>query len=43
MACLFDLEDLFHPSDDFMGRRVRGLVEVDNTVVLEHVNGAVGG
>jgi len=43
MACFFDLKDLFDPSDDFMRRRIRGLVEVDNTVVLEHVNGTVGG
>jgi hypothetical protein len=38
---LLDLKDLLDPGNDFMGRRVGRLIEVDNTVMLELVNGSL--
>jgi hypothetical protein len=43
MAGLLDLEDLLDPGDDLVGRGVGWLVEVDNTVVLQDIDGALGG
>jgi hypothetical protein len=38
---LLDFEDLLDPGNDLMGRGVGGLIEVDNTVMLELVNGSL--
>ena len=43
MTSLFDFEDLFNPSDDLVGGRVRRLIKIDDTIVLEHVDGALSG
>lgn len=43
MACLFNLKNLLNPGDDLMGRGVGGLIEIDHTVVLKHVDRTVGG
>ena len=40
---LVDFEDFLDPSDDLVGGWIRGLVEVDHTVLLEDVDGPVGG
>ena len=40
---LLDLQDLLDPGDDLMGGGVGWLVEVDHTVVLEDVDGSLGG
>jgi len=40
---LLDLQDLLDPGDDLMGRGVGWLVEVDDTVVLEDVDGSLSG
>ena len=42
MASLVNLEDFLDPGNDLMGRGVGGLVQVDDTVLLEDVDGAVG-
>jgi len=34
MSGLLDLKDLLNPGNDFVRRRVGGLIEVDNTIVL---------
>lgn len=41
MSGLLDLKDLLNPGDDFVRRRVGGLIEVDNTIVLEDINGSL--
>ena len=41
MTSLLDLQNLLDPGNDFMGRRVGRLIEVDNTVMLELVNGSL--
>ena len=41
VARLVDLEDFLDPGDDLMGARVRWLVQVDDTVGLEYVDGAI--
>jgi len=38
-----NLQDFLDPSDDLMGGWVGWLVEVDNTVLLEDINGTVSG
>lgn len=43
MTSLFDFKDLLNPSDDLVGGRVRRLIKIDDTVVLEHVDGALSG
>lgn len=43
MTGLFNLEDLLNPGDDFVGRGVGWLIKVDDTVVLEDLNRALGG
>ena len=43
MTSLVDFEDFLDPSDDLVGGWIRGLVEVDHTVLLEDVDGSVGG
>ena len=43
LTSLLNTENSLHPGDDLMRRRVRGLVEVDDTVALELVQGALGG
>jgi len=40
---LLDLQDLLDPGDDLMGGGVGWLVEVDDTVVLEDVDGSLSG
>jgi len=40
---LLDFEDLLDPSNDLMGRGVGGLVKVNDTVMLELLNGSLGG
>ena len=41
MSGLVDLENLLGPGDDFVGAGIRGLVEVDHAVRLQHVDGPV--
>jgi len=43
VTCLLNLKDLFDPGDDFVRRGVRGFVQVDDTVVLENVDGPLCG
>ena len=43
VASLLNLKDLLHPGNDLVGGGVGGLVQVDDSVVLEHVDGPVGG
>jgi len=38
-----DLQDFLDPSNDLVGRWVRWLVKVDNTVGLKNINGTVSG
>ena len=40
---LVDLEDALDPGDDLVGGRVRRLIKIDDTIVLEHVDGALSG
>ena len=41
VACFVDLEDFLDPGDHFVTARVRWLVQVDDAVGLQHVNGAI--
>lgn len=41
VPCLFNLQNLLDPGNDLMGRGVGWLIKVDDTVVLEHVDGTV--
>ena len=41
VARLVDLEDFLDPGDDLVGARVRRLVQIDHTVLLEDVNGSI--
>lgn len=43
VARLLNLEDLFYPSDDFVGRGIGRLVQVDDTVVLKNIDGPLCG
>ena len=43
MARLVNLEDLLDPGDDLVGGGVRGLVQVDHAVRLQHLDGPVRG
>ena len=43
MTSLFDLQDLLDPGDDLVGTGVGWLVQVDDTVVLESFDRALGG
>ena len=43
MAGLIDFEDFLDPSDYLVGRRIRWLIQVDNAVLLKHVNRPVRG
>ena len=41
MAGLVDLEDFLDPGDDLVGGRIGGLVQVDDAILLEDVDGTV--
>ena len=41
MTRLFDLQNSLNPSNDLMGRWVRWLVEVDDSILLKDVNWSV--
>ena len=41
MSCLVDLKNLLDPGDDLVGGRIGGLVQVDDAILLEDVNGTV--
>ena len=43
VTSLLDLQNLLDPGNDFVRRRVARLVEVDDTVVLQNVDGAFHG
>ena len=43
MARLVNLENFLDPGDDLVRGGIGGLVKVDDTVLLEDVNGAVSG
>lgn len=43
VAGLVDLEDFLDPGDDLVRGWVGGLVQVDHTILLEHLDGAVHG
>jgi len=43
VTSLLNLQDFLDPGNDLMGRGVGWLVEVDDTILLQDVNGTVGG
>jgi hypothetical protein len=43
VTSLVTLEDLLDPGNDLMRGRIARLVKVDNTVLLQHINGASRG
>ena len=43
MTSFVNLQDFLDPGDDLVGGWVRGLVEVDDTVLLQDVDGTVRG